>query len=496
MSFSPLYRAQALREIERQAGAQARPPLMERAGLAIARAADTLKLDLPLPILVVAGPGNNGGDALVAARHLVDWGIPVDLVFTGRIDRLSADARRAWDAWASTGRPSHEDIPPAGRWSLAIDGLFGTGLTRDIEEADRRRIAKINALACPVLSIDVPSGLDADTGAVRGAAVRASLTVTLLAHKPGLYTLDGKDLVGRIQFEALGADAPSLVAPQGFLLNRSVSSFLPARPANTHKGHFGQVGILGGADTMVGAAFLAGSAALLAGAGRVYLGLLAADLPGFSPYQPELMVRRAETLLAMESLTCLVAGPGLSQSTPAQQCLTQALERDLPLVLDADALNLLGRHPALAARIPTRTAATLLTPHPLEAARLLGREPADIQRDRIGAAGDLARRFQSYVVLKGSGSVCAEPGGTYYVNPTGNPGLASAGTGDVLSGILGALIGQGLAVPDALRLGVYLHGAAADDQVARGDGPVGLTASEVALAARRLLNDWIYRPAP
>ncbi len=467
---------------------------MERAGLAIARAAGTLRMDLPLPILVVAGPGNNGGDALVAARHLADWGMAVDLVFTGRIERLSADARRAWNAWASTGRPSHADIPPAGRWSLAIDGLFGTGLTRDIGEADRRRIARINALPCPVLSIDVPSGLDADTGLVRGSAVRATLTVTMLARKPGLYTLDGKDLVGRIQFEDLGADAPSLVAPEGFLLDRSVSSFLPRRPANSHKGHFGQIGILGGADTMLGAAFLAGSAALLAGAGRVHLGLLAADLPGFNPCQPELMVRPAEALLAMERLTCLVAGPGLSQSTQAKRCLTQALERDMPLVLDADALNLLGQYPDLAARVPARSAATVLTPHPLEAARLLRRAPADIQRDRIGAAGELARRFQSYTVLKGSGSVCAEPAGTYYVNPTCNPGLASAGTGDVLSGILGALIGQGLAAPDALRLGVYLHGAAADDQVARGEGPIGLTASEVALAARRVLNDWVYGP--
>ena len=296
-----------------------------------------------------------------------------------------------------------------------------------------------------------------------------------------------------MHLDTLGVDAAALPEPKGRLPERDgLAPLLKPRPLNSHKGMLGSVGILGGADSMVGAALLAGRAALRLGAGRIYLGLLAENAPGVDIEQPELMIRTPDGLLDLGHLSCLVVGPGLGQSEQALRLLQRSLEADLPLVLDADALNLIAAHPALAERLRARKKDAILTPHPAEAGRLLASSNHEVQQDRIGSALVLAGRLNCLLVLKGAGTICAAPDDTWYINPTGNPGLSSAGMGDVLSGILGALIAQRVNPRQAMLLGVYLHGLAADELVREGLGPIGLTASEVSGKARELLNGWVY----
>ena len=254
---------------------------------------------------------------------------------------------------------------------------------------------------------------------------------------------------------------------------------------------FGRVGVIGGSGGMTGAALLAGTAALKLGSGRVYLGLITDNIPTFSPVQPELMFRSPHELFKLDHLNCLVIGPGLGMSTDAYFWLDCALKSSQSLVLDADALNLISVYPELADSLSNRNGHTVLTPHAAEAARLLGISSTDAQNNRIETIKELVKRFNCYVVLKGAGSICMLPDGKYYINTSGNPSLSSAGTGDVLSGIIGALLAQGLAVKKALLLSVYLHGAAADKLLEQTGGPVGITASEITDAARELLNKWI-----
>ncbi|MEO1765745.1 NAD(P)H-hydrate dehydratase [Thiobacter aerophilum] len=489
----PIYPAAGIREIERAVpiGPDS-PSLMERAGLACAELARTLATD-PRPILVLAGPGNNGGDALVAARWLKQWFYRVEVVSRADEARLPPDAATALAAWRAVGGSCQPDLPEKRDWGLVIDGLFGIGLTRPLDAPYADWVQRVNALAVPILALDVPSGLDADTGCSHGVAIRAQHTVTFLALKPGLLTANGPDHCGQLHLRTLDVLAPMYHPASGWLLDEHlVRGLLPPRPLNSHKGLFGSVGILGGAAGMTGAALLAGRAALHVGAGRVYLGLLDDDAPAVDPLQPELMLRPAGHLLDAPHLNVLVAGPGLGRSAAAVGYLQHVLAADAPLVLDADALNLIAASDALKARIAQRKAPTLMTPHPAEAARLVGASIGDVLCQRVEIASLIAVRFNAFVALKGVGTVCAMPNATWFINASGNPGLASPGTGDVLAGILGALLAQGLSPRDALLLGVYLHGAAADRLRERGIGPVGMTASEVIGAARDLLNEWVY----
>ncbi len=473
------------------------PPLMERAGLAAAEFVHARMLDeRRTSVLVLAGPGNNGGDALVAARHLKAWWYRVDVVLAGDPERQPRDAALALERWRAAGGQVLDQIPSQRRWDVVIDGLFGLGLTRDVDGRPRAMIEWMNGSRLPVLSIDIPSGLDSDTGRVRGIAVQAAATVTFMALKPGLLTLDGPDHCGEIAVDSLGL-APEDFPPQSvFLLerDRALAPWRP-RPRNSHKGMFGSVGILGGAPTMVGAALLAGRTALKLGAGRVYVGLMAHNGLACDPGLPELMLRPPEALFQLEHLSVLAVGPGMGLSPEAYHWLSAALETRFPLVLDADALNLLAEFPRLREALAARGQA-VLTPHPAEAARLLQTTTAQVQSDRLAAARRLVEAFRAPVVLKGAGSVCALPDGTRHINPTGNPGMASAGMGDVLTGMIAAFIAQGLSLEQALLLAVYLHGAAADRCVEQGRGPVGLTAGETVETARELLNLWTERKDP
>jgi ADP-dependent NAD(P)H-hydrate dehydratase / NAD(P)H-hydrate epimerase len=460
----PVYLCDDIRRIERAAG-EAEPALMERAGAAAAGLAATLADDKGKDILVLAGPGNNGGDARVVARLLEE-----------RFFRVTVATRR--------------DEIPEKSWGVVIDGLFGIGLGRDITGAHATLVEYANRQRCPVLALDIPSGLHADSGRVLGCAVRATHTITFIALKPGLLTLDGPDHCGEIIVADLDLPVAKLVAPSAWVARpEPFRNLLKPRPRNFHKGMAGSLAILGGAAGMSGAALLAGRAALKLGAGRVYVGLLD-DKVSLDFQNLELMLRHPDDALGQD-LDALVVGPGLGQGERAGTLVGAALASDLPCVLDADALNLIAEDPALRQACARRSADTLLTPHPAEAARLLAAHTVDVQADRVKAARMLSSNLNAHVLLKGNGSILVARDGHWFVNASGNPGMASAGMGDVLAGMLGALLAQRFSGESALVLGVHLHGAAADALVKEGTGPVGLTASELIDAARRQWNGWL-----
>jgi hydroxyethylthiazole kinase-like uncharacterized protein yjeF len=492
---TPVFLTDEIRRIELAAQALPDPPaLMERAGLAAAELARELAGGTGKPVLVLAGPGNNGGDAFVVARHLKKWWFRVDVVFADDSARLSADAGAALRAWRDAGGETRVAPPPASDLSLVVDGLFGIGLQREVAGLHADLVAFANRSATPVLALDVPSGLESDSGRVLGACVRARHTVTFIGLKPGLLTLDGPDLCGEVHLARLGLDAPALCAPRGTLIAEgALDAVFKPRARNSHKGDYGSVGVIGGAHGMVGAALLAGRAALMLGAGRVYVGLTAGDAPRVDPAQPELMLRTADEVLKLDHLTALAVGPGMGASPDAAHYLQWALETRLPLIIDADGLNMIGASASLRDTLKRRTGPTVLTPHPAEAGRLLGSTTGTVQRHRVSAACELAAGLHAHVVVKGAGSICASPDGSWGINTSGNPGMASAGMGDVLTGQIAALLAQGVDAKAALHAAVHLHGAAADELAARGTGPLGLTAGEVIGAARAMANARLRR---
>ena len=459
----PICLTQDIRRIEQGAG-NVSPSLMERAGAAAAELVATLLPDTGKDVLVFAGPGNNGGDAKVVARLLQE-----------RFFRVSLAAKL-------------EEIPRNVHWNLVVDGLFGIGLSRPIEGEHAKLVEFANAQRCPVLALDIPSGLNSDTGRILGCAVRATHTITFIALKPGLLTLDGPDHCGEIIVSDLEINSKT-GAEHGWVAEPAMfANVLKSRPRNFHKGMAGSLAIIGGAAGMAGAALLAGRAALKLGAGRVYGGLL--EPHALDPGAPELMLRHPDDVLGLD-LDAIVIGPGLGQGERAETLLGAVLASELPCVLDADALNLIAESEDLRKACARRKPETLLTPHPAEAARLLASHTADVQADRLKAAQLLSRNLNAHVVLKGNGSIIVARDGHWFINTSGNPGMASAGMGDVLAGILGALLAQKYSGETALVLGTHLHGCAADECVRAGTGPVGLTASELIDPARKLWNSWL-----
>jgi hydroxyethylthiazole kinase-like uncharacterized protein yjeF len=473
---------------------------MTRAGQAAAALA--LKL-LPenkhtASVLVLAGPGNNGGDAFEVAAHLAQAGVRVSVLSFANPIKQPEDAKQALHlAHRSPARFRDSSTQEAAlsvihstAWHLVVDGLFGIGLSKPLSGNWLGLVESINRLPCPVLAIDVPSGLDVDTGAVvgrpDGIAVRASHTITFIAGKPGLYTFQGRDYAGKVSVATLDIDARHYPTPPCRLNDPELFAHtLKARKHDSHKGTYGNVAILGGALGMAGAVILAARTALFSGAGRVYAVFLE-EAPAYDSAQPELMCRRAD---AFDMATAvLVAGPGLGQSRAAHDWLSLVLRAPQPIVLDADALNLIAAEPGLRQRLRLRRAPSLATPHPLEAARLLGIRSDEIQADRINATRRLAKELNATVILKGSGSIIAESNGMAHINPTGNPVLATAGTGDILAGLCGALLAQGLPIKEAALAASWLHGKAADDMAAFLPGGMGLAASELLGAIRTHLN--------
>ncbi len=447
--------------------------LMARAGEA---AAEWLQVRAPHGhLLLVAGPGNNGGDALVAATVLHLANVPIEAI--------------------------HAPVSVPATVTAIVDGLFGIGLTRPLTGLHAALVDTMNATGLPVYALDIPSGLNSDTGqppAPESPVVQARATLTFLATKPGLFTGDGRDATGDLALADLQAAQPAYdgVVEADALLNTPARwlAHIPRRRHNGHKGTYGSVAIVGGAQGMVGAPLLSARGALYLGAGKVHVVSLADDAPRVDPAQPELMLHTWGAL-DLGAMQALAVGPGMGIGQEAYAALDHLLDRMLSeriaTVFDADALNLFAKAPALLTRL-TRLAASgapmVLTPHPLEAARLLETDASAVQRDRLAAALALVNRTGAVVVLKGSGTVIAAPGVPPVINTTGNGGLASGGTGDVLTGMIGALLAQGVPAREAALAGVWLHGRAADDLVAAGAGPIGLHAGELCAPARRLLN--------
>lgn len=484
-----LYDVAAIRATER--AAQASLPagtLMQRAGAATAALALSLLKETDGPVLVLAGPGNNGGDALDAAACLQQQGKVVSVILLADPAQLTADAAAAYQRVKNVQVPLVRLADAGQRWALAIDGLFGIGLARSLRGEFQAAVEWLNGLNTTVLAIDVPSGLDADTGALvgDGVAVRADHTLTFIGNKPGLHTAHGRDCAGQVHVDTLGIDASLYGPPCASLCTPALfaHAFTPRQHAS-HKGSYGDLTVIGGASGMGGAVVLAARTGALAGAGRVFAAF-AASVPPFDPLHPELMCRDAHEFVPGSG--AVVIGPGLGLSREAADLVARTLSGTLPVVIDADALNLIAAEPALQHKLARRRGVTLLTPHPLEAARLLGIDAAAVQADRLCCAATMAKRFHAHVVLKGSGSVIASPDGALFVNSSGNPALATAGSGDVLAGLCGALLAQGLPMPDAALAATWVHGAAADRMVADGIGPAGLTASELPAAIRGELN--------
>ena len=473
---TPLFRSAALRDLERRAAAGLPAgTLMQRAGEAAA-AWIVRRFPQAHRIVLLCGPGNNGGDGYVCATALRAAGREVACIALGAPS--TDDAQGAAARWRATGGPTHDRFSPELRCDLGIDAMFGIGLARPLSGIWLDAARWLSALPGGCVALDVPSGLDADTGAWVGDApgVHATATVSFLGGKPGLFTGDGVDACGAVVLDALGIDLPGTDAA----LNAPGEFADVARPRlrNTHKGRFGNVVVTGGAAGMVGAALLAARAALRLGAGRVYVDAIDGSLD-VDQQMPELMFRRADSL---DEPFVTVIGCGLGDGAPARERLAQALQRTQPCVLDADALNLLAADRSLRSRhdASASAASRVLTPHPREAGRLLGVEASQVQSDRVEAAREIARRFGATVVLKGAGSIVATPD-RYWINPTGGPALASAGTGDVLAGMIGALLAQGFAPTSAVLAAVWLHGSAAD----RFGADIGLTAGDIALLAAR-----------
>ena len=484
----PLHDAAGTRQLETLAAAACPPhALMQRAGQAVARLALAL-VPHAERIWIAAGPGNNGGDGFAAAIHLHNAGKQVTVTAIGEAARRPADAAASLVRAQAAGVAIESGLPAGLHCDLAIDALLGLGTTRAADGTIAAALRLFNAQPGPRLAIDLPSGLDANQGVALGAHVAvASHTLSLLTLKPGLFTAQGRDHAGDIWFDDLDTHKiAAQVPPRAWLGGADAALHVqtPRRHAQ-HKGSFGDVIVIGGATGTAGAAWLAGRAALAAGAGRVYVCALDPAVVSHDPLWPELMLRPTLWRDTPASLAAATVVCGCGGGDAVREALPVILARAARLVLDADALNAIAVDAALQSLLSARAGrglATILTPHPLEAARLAGvAHAAAVQADRLGQAERLAARFGCVVLLKGSGSVIAAPQQPTSINASGNARLASAGTGDVLAGWLGGLWAAAQAQPHppaahlVAQAGAWLHGAAAD----AGDDRTPLTASQL-----------------
>lgn len=502
----PVFTAEEMRRLDRRAIdglGIAGATLMERAGAGAAR--EIRAAFAPLRgkrVVVVAGKGNNGGDGFVVARHLRRAGAAVRVFLVGGLGEVGGDARamlgrlergRGPRVREVRGDEGLSEIERAlARADLVVDALLGTGLSGPAQGRVAGAIALINASDRPVVSLDLPSGLSSDGGRLLGPTVTAALTLTFAGLKRGLLLYPGAAHAGRVRVVPLGIpQAEAVRHASAFLLEAGdVQPLFPPRPADAHKGSFGHLLVVAGSVGKTGAAQMAGRAALRSGAGLVTIACPLSQQPVIAALGMETMTEPlAETasqslaLKARERLLELAArvealalGPGLSLD-PETQALARELVQEVrrPMVVDADGLSALAGHLDLLARAP---APRCLTPHPGEMARMLGTTVAEVQADRIEVVRAFCRRHRAYVALKGARTVVGEPGGKIFLNPTGNPGMASGGAGDVLTGMIGAFLARGMEPLQALQAGVYLHGLAGD--LARDDkGEEGLVAGDI-----------------
>jgi len=493
LDLQALYTAAQTRELDRTAIEDLGIPgirLMSRAG----RAAFELLLELwpePARLHIFCGTGNNGGDGYILASLAQAQRIPVTVYQLGDADKIGGDALKARNKALADGV---EVLPFAASLQLAegvvVDAILGTGLSGDVRGPSRAAIQTINDGDLPVLAIDIPSGLCSDTGRVLGSAVVANCTITFIGLKRGLLTGEAPSYVGGLNYTDLEVPMQAYegVPADCFCLElKQQLSLLPVRLPHAHKGMFGHVLIVGGDVGMAGAALMAAEAAARCGAGLVSAATRPEHVAAFISRRPEVMARGVsggnELLPLLDKPNVIAVGPGLGTSPWSEQLLQRVSDTALPLVMDADALNLLGAGGIVQVRQRDNW---ILTPHPGEAARLLQVATADIQADRFAAVQALQQRYGGVVVLKGAGSlVCG--GAEIFLSPYGNPGMASGGMGDVLSGVLAALLAQGLSPLQAACLGVCLHGHAAE--LASADGAAGMLATDLMPHLRSLLGD-------
>lgn len=460
--------------------------LMLRAATEAFRVVTTLYPDVR-NLAVFCGAGNNAGDGYVLARLAHQKGFSVRIYACKPVDELPATAKQAAIAAMAAGI-SCESIDDwvDGEVELIIDALLGIGIKGLVRGSIEQAINLMNDSGLPILALDVPSGLDADTGCVLGVCAQAAVTVTFIALKMGLFTLDGPDHAGKIECVTLQlSSCLRTLDPSAYLLDdAALRGLLKPRKLNSHKGMYGHVLIIGGGPGMPGAVYLAALAAMRVGAGMVTIATHPEHVTGVLPLLPEVMIHAIhdiqDLLPLLARATIGVVGPGLGESVWANDVFQAVISAQLPLVIDASALRMLALH-------PQQDENWILTPHPGEAAGLLSCSIEDIQHDRCQSARLIQQQFGGCVVLKGAGTFVHTLEDQSYICMAGNPGMATAGMGDVLSGIIGGLLAQGLSMDDAAKLGVWVHARAADDAVLK-QGERGLMASDLMPYLRRQIN--------
>jgi ADP-dependent NAD(P)H-hydrate dehydratase / NAD(P)H-hydrate epimerase len=485
-----LYRSNQVREFDRIAIEEygiSGQTLMERAGMAVF---SVIQANWPKQrhLTVLCGGGNNGGDGYVIARLAMEAGYAVNVICMVEPDKLQGDAKTAADLLQKAGLvPQPYTATVLEKSELIVDALLGTGLDRDVTGNLFNVIEEINKVYLPVISVDIPSGLNADTGQVMGTCIKACATISFIGLKQGLFTNQGPDFTGRIYFNDLNV-SPDIYTKEPCAAVRinldTQQSFLQPRSRTAHKGHFGHALIVGGDFGYPGAPLMAAEAAARVGAGLVSVATHARFAASMANRRPEIMAHGIENpsdlIPLLDKANVIAIGPGLGQSEWSKMMFSRILETSLPLIVDADALNFLAAD-------PIRQNSWILTPHPGEAARLLGTSTMDIQADRFAAIHALQDKFGGFIVLKGSGTLILDPDNNVYLCNDGNPGMASGGMGDVLTGVLTGLVAQGLHLYQAATLGVCLHARAGDKAVAE-EGERGLLASDLMPWLRRLVN--------
>jgi NAD(P)H-hydrate epimerase len=484
-----LYTAAGTRALDRAAIEMHGIPgytLMQRAGSAVVEAARAA-YPASNAWMILCGGGNNGGDGYVVARLAHEFGVKPLVVSLSDPGKLTGDARQAFEDWQAVGGktvPWPQAVPD--EVNLVIDAMLGTGLDRPVGGPYAEAVVAVNEAAEPCVAVDIPSGLNADTGAVMGCAVRADLTVTFIGKKRGLFTAEGPEVAGNLLFDRL--EVPTVayeqVEPAGHLLGADrLARALGPRSRNSHKGQFGHVLVVGGNVGMSGAARLAGEGALRSGAGLVSVATHPDHAALINLPRPELMVQGVSNAVELEQAaqraTVFALGPGLGTGPWGQALWRRCLDDPRPLVVDADGLNLLAKE-------PRQRDDWILTPHPAEAGRLLGIDTAAVQADRFQAAQDLARRYGATVVLKGCGSIVASPDGYADVCALGNPGMSTGGSGDVLTGVIAAMRAQGLSAEEAACVGTVAHALAGDSAASQGER--GLLALDIARQLPSVVN--------
>lgn len=458
--------------------------LMKRAGAAAAELIMKRLEDAGVEqrrVTLLVGPGNNGGDALACACELREKGAVVNVVLPGGRRPTSALALAQLERWTLAGGTTYDDPYMTEKADCVVDGLFGTGLAKPITGDYLDAVLWFNERQALKVSLDIPSGLNPVTGHWTGSypGCSADVTITFLCVKSGLYMCEGADAAGEIVLNELDVSVP--LSPLSVIGTDEFPRVLRPRVKNSHKGDYGSVAVIGGTDGMIGASILAARAALISGAGRVTLECRAEHAPHVDMVYPEIMF--ATKPVNLEDFDAIVLGCGLGTSAEAKARVIEALNCQKPLILDADALNIIAADIKLQDMVLARRAPTVLTPHPGEAARLLRRDTAGVTADRVAACRELAVQTGAIVVLKGAGTVISMRSSRTWINPTGSPMLATGGSGDVLAGMIGAMFAQGYDMVESVLAAVYFHGLSAEGLEA------GFTAGEIAPNAMALVHD-------